>query len=571
MKTTSKKGLLAAALALALGCAGLVGCSSGSEGGSATSEEGTGAIVCESECAGASQDETTAWIEGTVYDVDAQAAIAEDLESQKNGQTLADPLVVYNPFGTNTQALYVYFNTDEAASISYTVSVSDEEAATIEDESFTADSIADFTREVDDGESATEHEFLVHGLIPNVENTVTITATYEDGTTGSYELVCQMCDLVSDEELQLAVEDGESDAELEDGLFATLGNDTEGIPAAKFYDNDGILRGEIPLIVSRAQRLVFEDDLMYFSISNSQLAAMNELGQIVQVYTINEDGNYRLHHDNITDGDGHLIALVSDLDSGTIEDLVMFIDQESGEIDQILDLGDLFGTLKEESIEYHYENVDEETASEEDGVDWLHTNSLCWTDDDALLISCRQNSSIIKISNVYEDPTVDYIISAESFWEGTEYEDLVFEKVGDFLIQGGQHSIQYSTDDSLEDGQYYLSMYNNNVGISTDYVNEIDYEAEGLTHIEDTSDEEGVYSYYYKYLVDENAGTFELVDSFEVPYSGYNSSSQEYGDNIVIDSGMIGVIGEYDSEGELIRQYTMEIQTLLYRVYKYDL
>ena len=32
---------------------------------------------------------------------------------------------------------------------------------------------------------------------------------------------------------------------------------------------------------------------------------------------------------------------------------------------------------------------------------------------------------------------------------------------------------------------------------------------------------DGKNSKYYKYLVDENEGTFELVDSFKVPYSGY--------------------------------------------------
>ena len=47
----------------------------------------------------------------------------------------------------------------------------------------------------------------------------------------------------------------------------------------------------------------------------------------------------------------------------------------------------------------------------------------------------------------------------------------------------------------------------------------------------------GTTSYYYKYKVDENAGTYTLVQSFEVPFSGYVSSVQECEDTILVDSG----------------------------------
>ena len=110
MKITSRKALLAGALALAMACGALAGCSSGEDTGSASSSsssststtvDDSGTVVCESDYVGAEKDDINAWLADTVYDVDAQAAIAEDLESQKDGQTLEDPLIVYNPFGTN--------------------------------------------------------------------------------------------------------------------------------------------------------------------------------------------------------------------------------------------------------------------------------------------------------------------------------------------------------------------------------------------------------------------------------------------------------------------------------------
>mgnify|MGYP000043191918 FL=1 len=118
------------------------------------------------------------------------------------------------------------------------------------------------------------------------------------------------------------------------------------------------------------------------------------------------------------------------------------------------------------------------------------------------------------------------MIGEKDFWEDTSYISCLLEiKKGDFTIQGGQHTITYETDESLADGQYYLYMFNNNIGISEtrpDY----DWSSIGL---KTSSEVDGKNSKYYKYLVDENEGTFELVDSFKVPYSGYVSSAQDIG------------------------------------------
>ena len=569
---------------------GLAGCSSGSADGSASgssadattasiTENEAEAVACTSDQIGLSLEEMQSWAKDEVYDVDAQAAIAEELASQKDGQTLAQPLVAYNPFGTNSQSLYVYFTTEEAATVEYTVSVSDEEAAGIEDESFTAGSIADFTRSVNGGESATEFEFSLYGLVPNVENTVTITATYESGDVETTTFVCDMCNVLGTEELQLDVTDGESDAGLEDGLYTVIGNTEPDSPVfTYFYDNDGILRGELPLYSYRSDRLAFQDNLMYFCYSYSDLAAMNELGQVVKTYTLtksSDDGtNYSMHHDYVFDDSGHLMVLATDKEADTEEDLILFLNVETGEIDHVLDMGDLMGSYKEQAVAYNLEN-DEDASEDGHQVDWIHINTIQWAGDDSIILSCREISSIIKVSNIYDSPSIAYIISSKEYWEGTEYEDLVYEQVGDFTVQGGQHTVTYVEDDSLDEGQYYLYMYDNHIGTSAYTTSDFDYSVLGLSDHGWWTDEEGVYSYYYKYLVDENEGTFELVSSIEVPYSGYVSSAQELEANVIVCSGKVtsetAEFGVYDEDGDLIRSYTMGVTNWIYRVFKYDL
>nr|WP_248004552.1 aryl-sulfate sulfotransferase N-terminal domain-containing protein [Bifidobacterium longum] len=99
--------------------------------------------------------------------------------------------------------MYVYFTTDQASTVSYTVSaegypdytanaITSDEAAAAYREAAAGDadgsgnvggtSTASQTTTVSSNDIAsTEHEFLVLGLIPKVKNTITLTITDTDG------------------------------------------------------------------------------------------------------------------------------------------------------------------------------------------------------------------------------------------------------------------------------------------------------------------------------------------------------------------------------------------------------
>lgn len=483
----------------------------------------------------------------SIYTEEYQDAIEERLELEKStGDYTEDYMLIKeNPYGTNTLSLYVYFSTQEPVSVSYNVSVPD---SSIEDFSQTPAGEEEFT---------TEHEFQVLGLIAEEENTITFTLAKEDGSVETRSYVHTMGELSGEEERKLqqteVAEQGES---VTDGLYVILGNDSDKEDFMYYYDNSGVLRGEIPLIGYRSHRLLFQDDRMYYSISENQIAAVNRLGKVEMIYGT---GTYSLHHDYVFDDDGNMLVLATDTESESVEDQIIKIDTQTGEVSCVLDLEELFPDYKETCIK----NDDGE-------LDWMHINTIQWIGDDAVLLSSRETSTILMITDIYDSPKVEYMIGEESFWEGTGYEELLLQKdesMGTFSNTGGQHSITYVKDETLDEGEYYLYLFNNNFGTSNSNPSYDWKQIDGM----ETSMKEGTTSYYYKYKINENDRTYSLVQSFEVPFSAYVSSAQEYNENLIIDSGMQGIFGEYDSNGNLIQEFQMKLaDEYIYRVYKYS-
>lgn len=79
-----------------------------------------------------------------IYTESYQEDVQKEIDQLKSegGYTLENPLLLVNPYGTNTTGLYIYFQTDESVRVSYTIH---------------ADGYADFSRTLS-GEASTEHE-----------------------------------------------------------------------------------------------------------------------------------------------------------------------------------------------------------------------------------------------------------------------------------------------------------------------------------------------------------------------------------------------------------------------------
>lgn len=485
----------------------------------------------------------------SMWNTDLQNTIEKKIAKEAKKATFDAPFIIYNPYGTNTCAVNVYYTTKEATSMEYTISVDEE-------------GIPDFTRTAYSGQetgTTKTHEYQIIGLIPNEVNTVTMRSKNSEGeVVDEYTFTLTMEGLVTDSQSKLEITEGDSTQEISEGLYAVLGHDKAYNANVYIYDNDGIIRSELPLRGYRSDRLLFIDDTMVYSYDFNKLVFVNSVGKIVRKINL---GNYELHHDFEYDEiNNTILLLANELGTDTIEDVIIRVDLEDGAVTKLVDMKDLIPEAKAMAIE-----PEEGNTYGGDELDWIHLNALDIIDGKDLILSSREYSTIIRLNNVYEQPEIAYFISDETVWNGTAYEDYMLDKVGDFVSQAGQHTVTYFEDPSLPDNQYYLYMFNNNYkGARTRP--DFDWSA----YVGAGTYSKGDNSYLYQYLVDEENGAYELVKKVALPYSSIVSSTQYYKDNLVTSSGMSHCFNEYDSEGKLIREYKYTAEKYAYRVLKYS-
>lgn len=499
----------------------------------------------------------------TYYDEEVQDRLAYTLLqlTQEENYTLGSPLAILNPFGTGSNGLYLYFGTNNPTKVQYTVSVEDE-------------SIADYTAWAnnagEDGFSRVQ-EFLLIGLVPGQENTVTLTAYNRQGAqTQSASFTIDMPEPTSGYDVTLETVDGDSAQELSNGLFYAMGIGGQ-YGYTFFYDNDGVMRYEMVLEGYHSDRFLWDDDgSLITCVGSTKVARLNRFGQVTQVYDL---GTYELHHDINWGPEGTILALATDLEGETVEDQVLQIDLESGEVTHIVDFTQVFQSYFD--ITRPVQATDPFGLWSEGEWDWLHLNSLQYDEsDNSIIVSSRETSTIIKCA-LGEEPQIVWMAGNPDFWEGTDFAQYSLEAQGDFSYQYGQHDVELMSSEEVEalgfeapeEGQLYLRVYDNNYYAMS---SRDDFQVEVPEDVGTANMEDGVDSHVYYYLVDEGAGTFTLVDSFDLPYSSLVSNAQWRGDSYTVNNGVHQCFEEYDQQGSLIRQYKYTCTANGYRVMKDD-
>lgn len=487
---------------------------------------------------------------GSIYDLAYQEEVEIAIEEEKisGDYTIDNPLAIVNPYGTSTTSLYLYFETEQEGQLEYTVRINDDKSQ-------------DFTRiMLNDGTNnmSKTHEYSLIGIVPGCKNIIALRLLDKEGNVleqSSFSI--ESGDFLVDTAPKIEMVQGESNNALANGLYALLGHDKAFESNIYMYDNNANIRAEIVLDSYRTDKIEFVDDYMLYSYANNRFAFVNKLGKVEKIYGFE---GYEMHHDFSYDkSHNSIITLVNEVGAETVEDLVLILNLDTEEV-KIIDMKD---HLKE-----CYESATwptEDDGSKSETLDWIHMNTVDINSNGDIALSARENSAIIVMENIYDTPKIKYIIHGGSYFEDTEYEDLLLEKVGEFVPQAGQHTTTFVWNSGLPEGQYYMHLYNNNYA-SSKTIPGFDWSlypgVGGFT--------KGDHSMYYCYLIDENKKTYELEKMIEVPYSSIVSSTQQVGNNYVTSSGMAHCYNEYDKDGVMIAQFNYDSKKYAYRVFKYS-
>lgn len=477
------------------------------------------------------------------YDMYQEVVDEKIEELLKDEYSLSKPLMIYNPYGTNKNSINLYFKTEDALQVEYTIQ---------------SKGLPDFTKVLNNGSDdnlTKDHRYQLIGLVVGRENTLQIRLKNAEGEVveeKSFDV--DLRSISSAVATKLKIEDGVSKEALSDGLYVMFGHDKAYNANNYIYDNEGILRSELVLEDYRSDRIIFRGQSMIYSYSKNGFIEVDRLGKIVRKYTIED---YTMHHDYILDEDNdNLLILANQNGADTIEDRILSLNLNTGKVKELIDMKDYLKEFYDQAV------VPSKNTYGGTELDWVHLNSFDIIDGEDMVLSSRELSTVIYMENVYRNPKVKYVLTDDSTLANTSYKNFNYEKQGDFVSQAGQHTITYQKGEG--ENQYYLYMYNNNYqGARTrPNFNWKNYPGTGTY-------QEGEKSYYYQYLVDETQKTYELVKKIELPYSSIVSSTQHVGNHYVTSSGMSHCFDEYDAAGEMIRQFNYTSKKYAYRIFKY--
>lgn len=445
-----------------------------------------------------------------------------------NAYTEDKPLVIYNPFLTNTQSLYVYFETEEPYAVSYSVHTPEAE-------------YEDFGGYVipSSPETSKIHEFQVIGLIPGETNMITIRMMDVDGAVRIRRFYYYNPNGVAASTIELEAKQGMKEVQNEDKTFTTVPASQESVaegmfvvcpaenevtPYLRIYDNDGIQRGEIPLVSYGTTNLLVYEDFMFYRVSEDKLVGVNRLGQAVKIFT-SED--YTFGADYCFDKNNDILMLASDKNQSSIDDCVILLDRETLAVTELVDLGDLLPELRS-------------ACKKENGVrDWISLNSITLVEGNRILLSAQKTNTIIKIRRLYNEPKIAFLAGAVEPFEKTSYAELFLREDNKFEMHHGLNQVLYEPYDLIRESRHYICVLNNNE----------DYEYEK---------KQEHFSYYYRYLVDEAEGGIRLIDSVVLPEVGDNGSMQWYNGHLLVASDVAPEFYEYDDKFQLITRYIYE-------------
>lgn len=359
--------------------------------------------------------------------------------------------VKVDPYDASPLSALLLFQTEEAVKVDISVAGKDEET-TIKN------SFDEYT---------TEHSIPVLGLYADQENEVTVTLTDETGNSVEKKVTIKTGTL-PDSIAKIDVKEADTEKmEVGDSELTFVVPSTK---RAYAFDANGDVRWYSTRYNSHIFQELNNGNLLYLTKESNDADTYNVLletdylGKIYNRYDFssssaaNDTGKSEgemtvIHHDGIELPSGNLLLTVND-GSNYIEDTMIELNRETGEIEKTIDLKDILP-------ESFYEEYD--STSREDGkIDWFHQNSVEYDEsDNSIVISGRHQDTVMKID--YETNEIKWIMGDSSGWPDS-YQKYFLE--GDVKASGGQHAAIVLPDQDDNEETTDILFYDNNISVT---------------------------------------------------------------------------------------------------------
>lgn len=413
----------------------------------------------------------------------AQEELEAGILAASEGSSLNNPYVNIDPYNRSPLSALVIFDTEEAAQVSFTVKGKDD--------------ASDISKTMT--EYRTHHELPVVGLYPGYTNTIEIIAETESGETLAHTFTLTTKDL-PEEMPTIEIKEAQTEK-------MKLGESelTFYIPSTRYafaFDANGDVRWYGSGFNSHVLQELDDGNLLYLGKDSNSGSAYNRLfettyiGKVHNAFKISEKAAEReaegldstlIHHDVAELPSGNLLLTVNDGSGVYMEDMMIEMDRETGEVVKVIDLKELFP--KEVYEEYE--------KREDNGLkDWFHQNSVVYDEnDDSIIISGRHQDTVMKID--YHTEEIKWILAHPEGWNEEMKRYLVEGESEDFKYPAAQHDATILPDFDDDPGTIDLLLFDNNT-VVTRGDESISEQYSAGTHYrinEETQDAEIVWTY----------------------------------------------------------------------------
>ncbi len=384
-------------------------------------------------------------VERIISIVEKQSKLESNLSA--SGYTFDNPNIVLDPYENAPLSALVMFETDREEEVTITV-VGKDELSTFE-QTF---------------EAAKEHYIPVYGLYADTLNEVIIKVGEKKKTIN-----IQTDPLPENFILPTKVK-AEKEKLTNDLYFFTPSSvgytcayDVNGdvrwyLSSYALWKVDRLENGHLMLSTERPVNSPYYMTGMY---------EMDLLGKVYNEYSLR--GGY--HHDYFEMENGNFLIASDEFNNadGTVEDIVVEMDRETGKIVKTFDLKDVL-------------NMEDGKSASWINYDWFHNNSV-WYDKatNSITLSGRHKDAVINID--YETGELNWIIGDPTNWN-EEYQKYFFKPVGDgeFEWQWSQHAAMITPEGYV----FILDNGNNKSKIESEYVKAEDSYTRGVMYKIDT-------------------------------------------------------------------------------------